>query len=111
VFDLLCWTAALAMLAGSIFAIRQDNFKRMLAYSSIATVGYIVLAIGLAPATSQGLNPAVMHILNHAVIKGCMFVGACAFICRFDRGDIRGFEGLGRGKRPAARHAGETGRF
>ncbi len=96
VFDLLCWTAALAMLAGSIFAIRQDNFKRMLAYSSIANVGYIVLAIGLAPATSQGLNPAVMHILNHAVIKGCMFMAACAFIYRFDWWDIRRFEGLGR---------------
>ncbi len=58
VFDLLCWVAAVAMIAGSIFAIRQNNFKRMLAYSSIANVGYIVLAIGLAPSTAQGLNPA-----------------------------------------------------
>ena len=95
-FDLLCWTAAVAMVAGSIFAIRQTNFKRMLAYSSVANVGYIVLAIGLAPSTSQGLNPAVMHILNHAVIKGCMFMAACAFIYRFNRVDIRRFNGLGR---------------
>jgi multicomponent Na+:H+ antiporter subunit D len=96
VFDLLCWVAAVAMIAGSIFAIRQNNFKRMLAYSSIANVGYIVLAIGVAPATGQGLNPAVMHILNHAVIKGCMFMAAGAFIYQLNRWDIRQFEGLGR---------------
>jgi multicomponent Na+:H+ antiporter subunit D len=94
--DLLCWLAALAMLAGSIIAIRQSNFKRMLAYSSIANVGYIVMAIGLAPATAQGIGPAVMHILNHAVIKGCLFMGACAVVVRLELVDIRRFDGMGR---------------
>jgi multicomponent Na+:H+ antiporter subunit D len=37
-----------------------------------------------------------MHIVNHAVIKGCMFMAACAFIYKFDLWDIRKFEGLGR---------------
>jgi multicomponent Na+:H+ antiporter subunit D len=96
VFDILCWVAAIAMIAGSIFAIVQNNLKKMLAYSSIANVGYIVLAIGLAPFTTQGLSPALMHILNHAVIKACMFMAACAFIYKFDLWDIRKFEGLGR---------------
>jgi multicomponent Na+:H+ antiporter subunit D len=96
VFDILCWLAVVAMIAGSIFAIAQHNLKKMLAYSSIANVGYIVLAIGLAPSTRLGLNPALMHILNHAVIKGCMFMTACAFIYKFDLWDIRKFEGLGR---------------
>ena len=96
VFDILCWVAAIAMIAGSIFAVVQNNFKKMLAYSSIANVGYIVLAIGLAPFTTQGLNPALMHILNHAVIKACMFMTACAFIYKLDLWDIREFEGLGR---------------
>jgi multicomponent Na+:H+ antiporter subunit D len=96
VFDIICWVAAIAMIAGSIFAIVQNNFKKMLAYSSIANIGYIVLAIGLAPFTTQGLNPALMHILNHAVIKACMFMSACAFIYKFDLWDIRKFEGLGR---------------
>ena len=96
VFDILCWVAAFAMIAGSIFAIVQNNLKKMLAYSSIANVGYIVLAIGLAPFTSQGLNPALMHILNHAVIKACMIMAAGAFIYKFDLWDIRKFEGLGR---------------
>ena len=96
VFDLLCWVAAIAMIAGSIFAIVQNNFKKMLAYSSIANVGYIVLAIGLAPFCAQGLSPALIHILNHAVIKACMFMAACAFIYKFDLWDIRKFAGLGR---------------
>jgi len=96
VFDVLCWIAAVAMLAGSIFANAQHNFKRMLAYSSIANVGYIVLSVGLAPVTAYGLNPALMHLMNHAVIKGCMFMAACAFIYKYNLWDIRDFSGLGR---------------
>ena len=95
-FEIICWMAAIAMLTGSIFAIQQDNLKRMLAYSSVANVGYIVLAIGLAPSTSLGLTPAVMHIFNHAIIKGSMFMAACAFIYKLDLWDIRKFVGLGR---------------
>jgi multicomponent Na+:H+ antiporter subunit D len=96
IFDVICWLAAIAMIAGSILAIAQQNFKRMLAYSSVANVGYIVLAIGLAPETTLGLTPAVVHILNHALIKGCMFMVACAFIHQLDLWDIRSFTGLGR---------------
>jgi len=95
-FDILCWIAATAIVVGSIVAIVQHNLKKMLAYSSIANVGYIVLAIGLSPFTSLGLTPALMHILNHAVIKGCMFMVAGAFIYKTDLWDIREFEGLGR---------------
>ena len=95
-FDILCWIAATAIVVGSIVAMVQNNLKKMLAYSSIANVGYIVLAIGLAPFTPFGLTPALMHILNHAVIKGCMFMAACAFIYKLDLWDIRKFEGLGR---------------
>ena len=79
-FDILCWIAATAIVVGSIVAMVQHNLKKMLAYSSIANVGYIVLAIGLSPFTSFGLTPALMHILNHAVIKGCMFMVACFYI-------------------------------
>jgi multicomponent Na+:H+ antiporter subunit D len=94
--EIICWMAVIAMLSGSIFAIQQDNLKRMLAYSSVANVGYIVLAMGLAPSTSLGLTPALMHILNHAIIKGSMFMAACAFIHKLDLWDIRHFVGLGR---------------
>jgi multicomponent Na+:H+ antiporter subunit D len=94
--ELMCWMAAMAMVAGSVFAITQHNLKRMLAYSSVANVGYIVLAVGLAPSTPLGLTPAVMHMVNHAIIKGCMFMTACAFIHQLGLTDIRQFTGLGR---------------
>ncbi len=95
-FDIICWLGAAAILMGSIHAIAQDNLKRMLAYSSIANVGYIVLGVGLAASTSLGLIPAVMHLVNHAVIKGAMFMAACSFIYRYDLRYISDFRGLSR---------------
>ncbi len=95
-FDILRAIAAIAIVAGSIFAIYQHDFKRMLAYSSVANVGYIVLAVTLAPLTPFGLTPGLMHILNHAVIKVCMFMVAGAFIYKAGLVDIRQFEGLSR---------------
>ncbi len=96
IVEIICWMAVIAIMTGSIFAIQQDNLKRMLAYSSVANVGYIILAVGLAPSTSLGLTPAVMHIINHAIIKGSMFMAACSFIHQKDLWDIHKFVGLGR---------------
>jgi len=96
IFDIICWISVIAMIFGSIYAIQQTNLKRMLAYSSIANVGYIMLGVGLSTSTTLGLTPALMHILNHAVMKGCMFMVACAFIHKAGLRDIRDFVGLGR---------------
>jgi len=96
IFKIICWIAAIAMIFGSIFAIAQFNLKRMLAYSSIANVGYIMLGVGLSTSTTLGLTPALMHILNHALMKGCLFMAACAFIYKAGLWDIRDFTGLGR---------------
>ena len=76
----------------------------MLAYSSIANVGYIMLGVGLCTSTTLGLTPVLMHILNHAVMKGCMFMVACAFIHKAGLRDINDFVGLGR-KMPYASFA------
>ena len=92
----LCWIAAMGIIAGSVLAIMQTNLKRMLAYSSVAQIGYIVLGIGLAPMSAWGLVGAVAHILNHAIMKGCLFMAAGAFIYKFGLRDIRDFEGLGK---------------
>jgi multicomponent Na+:H+ antiporter subunit D len=94
--SILSWLAAIAMIFGSVLAIAQYNFKRMLAYSSVANMGYIMLGVGLSTSTSLGLTPALMHILNHALMKACMFLAAGAFIYKADLWDIRDFQGLGR---------------
>ena len=96
IFDIICWISAIAMIYGSVLAIAQYNLKRMLAYSSIANVGYIMLGVGLCTSTSFGLTPALMHILNHALMKACMFLAAGAFIYKFDLWDIADFRGIGR---------------
>lgn len=96
IFDIISWIAAIAMIFGSILAIAQFDLKRMLAYSSIANIGYIMLGVGLSTSTTLGLTPALMHILNHALMKGCLFMAACAFIYKADLRDIRDLVGLGR---------------
>ncbi|MCG8688275.1 MAG: monovalent cation/H+ antiporter subunit D family protein [Desulfobacterales bacterium] len=80
IFQAFVWLGAVAILAGSLFAIVQNDLKRMLAYSSISNVGYIVLGVGLAVTSRMGLIPAVVQMVNHAVIKGAMFMAACGFI-------------------------------
>jgi multicomponent Na+:H+ antiporter subunit D len=93
---LISWVAAIAMIYGSVLAIAQYNLKRMLAYSSVANMGYIMLGVGLATSTTLGLTPAMMHILNHGLMKACMFLVAGAFIYKFDLWEITDFRGLGR---------------
>jgi len=70
----LSWVAAIAILAGSLLAIAQRDVRRMLAYSSISQMGYIFL--GLALGTPSALKGALLHVLNHAIMKGCLFLAA-----------------------------------
>ncbi len=70
----LSWIAAIAILAGSLLAVAQRDIRRMLAYSSIGQMGYIFL--GLAIGTPTALRGALLHVLNHAIMKGCLFLAA-----------------------------------
>ena len=72
--DALTWLAALSIIVGSILAIAQPNIKRMLAYSSVANIGYITLGVALAnPIAYIG---AMLHILMHAMMKALLFMSA-----------------------------------
>lgn len=68
------WAAGAAVLAGSAMALAQTDVRRMLAYSSIGQMGYIVL--GIAIGTPLALTGALLHIVNHAVMKSCLFLAA-----------------------------------
>ena len=63
---------AMGIILGSVMAIAQDDFRRMLAYSSVAQIGYI--AVGLAIGSVYGLIGAILHIVNHAFMKGSLFM-------------------------------------
>lgn len=64
------------LVAAALAAMAQNDMKRMLAYSSISQVGYIVLGFGLG--TPLGLAGAVFHLFNHSVFKSLLFVNAAA---------------------------------
>lgn len=81
---------AVGIVWGSVMAIPQDNLKRMLAYSSIAQVGYIALGLGLG--TAYGFIGAILHILNHACMKCCLFLVSSNLESRGKGLSIRAFD-------------------
>ena len=66
----------------------------MLAYSSIAQIGYIVLGISLA--TEAGVTAGIVHIFNHALIKGGLFMAMGCFAMRLPSLKIDDLQGIGR---------------
>ena len=86
--------AIAAMFAGSIVAIFQDDIKRMLAYSSVAQIGYMVL--GLSFASVDGLTGGLVHLFNHALMKCGLFLVLAAVLLRMGSTRLEAFAGLGR---------------
>ncbi len=65
-----------SILVGAIQALGQNDIKRMLAYSSISQIGYIILGLGVG--TPLGIMGAMFHIFNHAIAKGLLFLNSGA---------------------------------
>ncbi|HEX3010647.1 MAG TPA: proton-conducting transporter membrane subunit [Syntrophomonadaceae bacterium] len=63
---------AVTMLLGIIFAFAQDDLKRMLAFSSVSQMGYIIMGFGVG--SYLGFFGSFYHILNHAILKGLLFL-------------------------------------
>ena len=83
-----------AMLVASLVAVFETNLKRMLAYSSVAQIGYITLGIGLAD--QAGLTGGLVHIVNHAVMKAALFLAVGAIVYRVGTVHISELAGIGR---------------
>ena len=86
--------AVITLLLGSILAILQKELKRMLAYSSVAQIGYVVLGITLLNA--NGLAGGVLHIFNHALMKGALFLAAGSVIHKTGLRQLSELKGLGK---------------
>ena len=93
--ETLGWIAGLGILAGSLMALVQKDIRRILAYSSISQLGYIVL--GFAIGNTWALTGALLHVINHAVIKSCLFLTAGA--CQWKTGATRVAEYASLGRR------------
>ncbi len=94
----------LSMVAGSLLALMQWDVKRLLAYSSISQVGYVVMAFGMGmilmirggnePAAILAMAGGMYHMVNHSVFKGLLFLNAGALEHRLETRDLKAMGGL-----------------
>jgi hydrogenase-4 component F len=78
----------ISLVAASFFVLRQDNYKRLLAYSSIEHMGIIALGVGFgAPLAVAG---ALLHVITHASAKGLAFFGAGSLLRGYDTKQVDG---------------------
>jgi formate hydrogenlyase subunit 3/multisubunit Na+/H+ antiporter MnhD subunit len=86
--------AVVTMFVGNLSALHQDDLKRLLAYSSIAQVGYILF--GISVFTPTGFSASLFHIWNHALLKGLFFLLAGIVICLIGTRSLTSMAGVGR---------------
>jgi NADH-quinone oxidoreductase subunit L len=72
------WVGGITSILAALMATQQDDIKRILAYSTLSQLGYMVMASGLAPDPHGG--PAMFHLFTHAFFKALLFLGAGAVI-------------------------------
>jgi NADH-quinone oxidoreductase subunit N len=94
--------ALVTMTLGNVAALSQKSMMRLLAYSSIAQAGYIL--IGFVPyaynysstAAMIGMTGALFQVLNHAITKGVAFLAAGLVLLKLGRADLDAYNGLGK---------------
>jgi multicomponent Na+:H+ antiporter subunit D len=94
----------ISMVAGSLLAIVQWDLKRLLAYSSISQIGYVVMAFGMGillllkgdneSAAVLAIGGGIYHMINHAVFKGLLFLNAGSIEHRLDTRNLKDMGGL-----------------
>src|SRR6476469_10683833 len=95
------WTFTLAIIAiftmtlGNFGALTQKSIPRILAYSSIAQAGYILIGLAVAPYSDYGLDASLLQIMNHAVMKSAAFIAAASVIITLAAYTIEKYKGLG----------------
>lgn len=94
------WSLVLAILAiitmtvGNFGALLQKSVPRIMAYSSMAQAGYIMIGLALAPYASSALDGSLFHILNHAVMKSASFLAIAAVAVALASYSLEKYTGL-----------------
>ena len=78
ILNAVLWLGMAGMIFGSVYAIKEKNLKRMIAYSSVAQIGYIYAGIGIG--TYAGIAAALFHMIVHAYTKPLLFSSAGGLI-------------------------------
>jgi F420H2 dehydrogenase subunit N len=104
--NILAVLAVMTMTLGNVAALTQKSMMRLLAYSSIAQAGYILVGFvayaynpqtnPLSSAATIGMTGALFHILNNAIMKGVAFLAAALVLLELKRGDLQAYNGLGK---------------
>ena len=89
---ILSWIGVLTALIGTMMAIHEENAKRLLAYSSMGQVGYIILALSIM--SGLGWTAAMFQMINHFLIKGVLFLAIAGVIFRTGTADMYKMGGL-----------------
>jgi multicomponent Na+:H+ antiporter subunit D len=90
--DTVVWMAVVAIISGSILALAQTDFKKMLTYLIVTEVGYMVGGAWLA--SSMGLTGAILHIVNDALMTVCLFIFAGIVIYKKGGHQLKDLAGL-----------------
>jgi len=92
--DMLMVLSAIAMVVASLVALLERDLKRLLAYSSVAQIGYITL--GLSLGNADGMTAAVVHLFNHGITKAALFMLAGCIVLRTGTCRLDALAGLAR---------------
>jgi multicomponent Na+:H+ antiporter subunit D len=91
--EILLVLSIVAVVTASLVVLWQADLKRLLAYSSVAQIGYITLGIGMA--SRDGLTASVAHLFNHGITKGALFLLAGGIALRAGHAGFDRLAGLG----------------
>ncbi|KDR94569.1 multisubunit sodium/proton antiporter, MrpD subunit [Peptoclostridium litorale DSM 5388] len=94
VLDIVIALGSAGMIMGSVFAVFQDNIKKMVAYSSIAQMGYVFFGVGLG--NTLGFVISIVHMMGHALTKSAMFLSVGLITEKTNTYSIKGMSGIGR---------------
>ncbi len=118
--NILIWLGTISMVVGGLLALGQWDYKRLLAYSSISQVGYVILAVGIGGAViSRGgsmtlaglaIGAGFFHLINHAVFKSLLFLSSGAIVYSTGTRDLKKMGGL-KERMPITAGAANIGAF
>ena len=97
---LVLWWGVATMLVGVVMALWQHQAKRLLAYSSVSQMGFVLAGVGAAVYLGErggiGWTGSLLHVVNHGLFKALLFLGVGAVIVATGSGDLRRLGGLAR---------------
>jgi len=91
--DLVFWLSAIAIVYTSLVALVQEDMKKLIAYSSVAHMGYVTM--GIFAANQQGIDGAIFQMISHGFISGALFLCVGVIYDRMHTRDIDAYGGLG----------------